>query len=278
MADGKLVRPGDPAFKTASHGVFTTSSAVDAVTKENCRKLMFTTNSHLHFFPKSLTAPERGENCLTVYEKNRKNHQFCPREAPLHHRTSANYSKEFSSKKALDFQMNKELAEMSRQPVPTEKLPDQMPGSTMYAEQFRQLTADEVRGAKLPRQDPYLTLFRPGQPMIIKRPASQEQFQEWPLRQLDKTRPMSALHTKAQDHDQGQLGEFSKTMYNFTTGPKQKRNSPMAVARCLPRSASVSAIGGTTVRLKYMSAHQNDYLVATRSFSRGAMKSEGSLL
>merc|ERR1712232_344078 len=119
---------------------------------------------------------------------------------------------------------------------------------------------------------------RAGEPMIVKNLHSHENFVEWPIKQQDDSkRPKTALHTNSvyngQALDQGEMGDRNnQTMYNFYTGPKQKGREkahfgeirPRAPGNTIPRGASVSAIGGTNVRLHYMSRHQSDYLHATR--------------
>merc|ERR1711879_101477 len=201
-------------------------------------------------------------------------------------------AKEFFKKPALDYLANKELAECSR-PKAGEKLPDALPkATTAHKEQFRELSTDELRQSKQALVPPYLTLFRAGEPMIVKKLHSHENFVEWPIKQQEEKRPKTALHTNAvyngQDLEQGKMGDRNnQTMYNFYTGPKQKGREkahfgeirpPALSGKAIPRGASVSAIGGTNVRLHYMSRNQSDYLHATRSFSRGTIKPEGSLV
>jgi hypothetical protein len=265
-----LPRPGEPAFITASYGVFTSSSAANAVGKEHSRKLMFTTNKDLHFSWKSSTDTERGENCLTVYENMRRNHQFKPRTAPIHHKDSCTHRKHFEHKVSVDFDANRRMLEMSKNPVKSSDMPDLQGKSTMYLDSFRKLPDDEFMRARQPRLDPETSgALSMGAPMIVKKASTHDTFREWPVRKLDETRPRSAIHTRPQDTDQGQLGELgSATIYNLQTGPKQRRDAPrLSRAKTLPKGASVSLGGGSTVRLKCMAGRQNDWLHATRSFA-----------
>merc|ERR1712113_994966 len=96
---------------------------------------MYKTNKMINFYSKSLNDAV-GENCMTVYEKNKKINQFRPREAPLLHRNAVNYSKDYCSKEAIDYKSNLELAELFKPPDLPETI-DVLPKETSYMSTFK---------------------------------------------------------------------------------------------------------------------------------------------
>lgn len=256
-----------------SFGVFTSNAAVDSVSRGDVRRLYLTSNTQLNFSNKD-AGEGPGESCLAIYESGRLVRHLRQRHAPLHARSMTRYGSEYYDKPAADFLENKQLAESFRPPQ-SQSAPELGDGGarTTYGGSFPWMDAEKLRLAKLESQKPG-PLDKSERVMggvgvsLEKAPVSQQAFVPWPLKVQGETRPLSAVHSRPREH-YCDFGEKSQYRLSFSSKQTVPGLPPQAKPKRLHRGASVPQPGGTSLRMKHLSDRQSDYLIATRSFSRG---------
>eukprot|EP00927_Polykrikos_kofoidii_P079918 TRINITY_DN76763_c0_g1_i1.p1 TRINITY_DN76763_c0_g1~~TRINITY_DN76763_c0_g1_i1.p1 ORF type:complete len:273 (+),score=23.71 TRINITY_DN76763_c0_g1_i1:85-903(+) len=262
-------KPPNPSL--TSFGVFTSDSALNAVSKEDANKLRWSTQSRSNFYRKD--GDELSDSCLSVYEPGRSVTCFRQRHAELHNRSMTRYGSQYYQKKSGDYIENKQLA-VSFRPPPSQSSPDLHDGGarTIYGRNYPWVSEEKLRLAKLESQAPgpldksERVMGGVGVSMETK-PSSHVAFTPWPMKPQGEVQPLDSLHSRAQEHN-GDYGDMSRYRLSFAHG-KDTAKPLKAKPKMLHRGASGIQPGGATVRMKNFADRQSDYLIATRSFSRG---------
>lgn len=249
-------------------------SASEAVSKDDFKKLTYTTCSGQRFFPKRIAIKDPVLDDL--YDVGLRRKRYNPKVAPTYDRGFQMYTYNYADRGNFDYVENKALAECNR-PGGTASLPvlgDAKDMKTEYSGVLVRYPVDKMRSAKQkkPAFDKTIECTRrvcasAGDVVLERKPISQDHFAvRQDVKMCEPVLPIEAIHTRPPDH-YDDLG--AKTASHLAYGPQQKRTPPKAQPRKLHRGASVGQPGGPSYRMKHFSDRQADYLVATGSFTRG---------
>lgn len=141
--------------KNASHGVFTSASAVRSKSRDEVNRLYFRTTSNVEFPHKELMQADRGENLGQIHFIGSKTTKYLPyqyKRAPLQNKSACWYAHDFYEKPS-DAHDNRELAKCFVRKTPFQKAP-LLSTKSHYSHTFPILTPSEIKGARPPNQDP----------------------------------------------------------------------------------------------------------------------------
>mmetsp|Transcript_16247 Transcript_16247/g.30367 ORF Transcript_16247/g.30367 Transcript_16247/m.30367 type:complete len:273 (+) Transcript_16247:134-952(+) len=141
--------------KNASHGVFTSASAVRSKSRDEVNRLYFSTTANVEHSHKQLMQDERAESLGHIHYIGTKATKYLPfqyKQAPNVNKSACWYAHDYCEKPS-DAEENRALAQtfQYRKPIQKSKL---FATKSHYSHTFPILTPSEIRSAKLPSQDP----------------------------------------------------------------------------------------------------------------------------